>query len=85
MTRSSPRGHRAGRGWRVACRRNASPHDISLRWRASFIRTIKSLDDLLGHPVAGASWEGYAVENLIGDGITATPLPALMRRLVEAR
>lgn len=27
---------------------------------------IKSLDDLLGHPVAGASWEGYAVENLIG-------------------
>ncbi len=118
---------------------------------------IKSLDDLLGHPVAGASWEGYAVENLIGaaprgtdaffyrtragaeidlllmlpgqepwaievkrssaprvprgfriaaadvqaarnfivypgeetyplgDGITATPLPALMRELVEAR
>ncbi len=118
---------------------------------------IKSLDDLLGHPVAGASWEGYAVENLIGaaprgtdaffyrtragaeidlllmlpgqepwaikvkrssaprvprgfriaaadvqaarnfivypgeetyplgDGITATPLPALMRRLVDAR
>lgn len=27
---------------------------------------IRSLDDLLGHPVAGASWEGYAVENLIG-------------------
>lgn len=118
---------------------------------------IKSLDDLLGHPVAGASWEGYAIENLIGaaprgtdaffyrtragaeidlllmlpgqepwaikvkrssaprvprgfriaaadvqaarnfivypgeetyplgDGITATPLPALMRRLVDAR
>lgn len=118
---------------------------------------IRSFDDLLGHPVAGASWEGYVVESLIGaappgtdaffyrtragaeidlllmlpgqelwaievkrssspkvprgfriatgdvqaarsfivypgeetyplgDGITATPLPALMRRLVEAR
>ena len=118
---------------------------------------IRSIDDLLGHPVAGASWEGLVVENLIGaaprgtdaffyrtragagidlllllpgqrlwaievqrssaprvprgfriatadvqaargfivypgeetyplgDGITATPLPALMRRLVETR
>lgn len=77
---------------------------------------IRSLDDLLGHPVAGASREGHVVENLIGaaprgfrtaaadvqaarsfivhpgeetcplgDGITAIPLPALMRRLVEAR
>ena len=27
---------------------------------------IRSLDDLLGHPVAGASWEGIVVENLIG-------------------
>ena len=27
---------------------------------------IRSLDDLLGHPVAGASWEGLVVENLIG-------------------
>ena len=118
---------------------------------------IRSIDDLLGHPVAGASWEGHVVENLIGaapqgtdaffyrtragaeidlllllpgqelwaievkrssaprvprgfriattdvsaarsfivypgeetyplgDGITATPLPALMRRLVDTR
>jgi len=27
---------------------------------------IRSLEDLLGHPVAGASWEGLVVENLIG-------------------
>ncbi len=27
---------------------------------------IGSLDDLLGHPVAGASWEGLVIENLIG-------------------
>ena len=27
---------------------------------------IRSLDDLLGHPVAGASWEGMVIENLIG-------------------
>ena len=27
---------------------------------------IRSLDDLLGHPVAGASWEGFVVENLVG-------------------
>ena len=27
---------------------------------------IRSLDDLLGHPVAGASWEGLVVENLVG-------------------
>ena len=27
---------------------------------------IRSIDDLLGHPVAGASWEGHVVENLIG-------------------
>ena len=26
---------------------------------------IRTLDDLLGHPVAGASWEGFVVENLI--------------------
>ncbi len=26
---------------------------------------IRSLDDLLGHPVAGASWEGFVAENLI--------------------
>ena len=30
---------------------------------------LRSLDDLLGHPVAGASWEGFVVENLVG----ATP------------
>ena len=27
---------------------------------------IRSINDLLGHPVAGASWEGHVVENLIG-------------------
>lgn len=27
---------------------------------------IRTLHDLLGHPVAGASWEGFVVENLIG-------------------
>ena len=26
---------------------------------------IESLDDMLGHPVAGPSWEGFAIENLI--------------------
>jgi predicted AAA+ superfamily ATPase len=26
---------------------------------------IKTFDDLLGHPVVGASWEGFVVENLI--------------------
>ena len=26
----------------------------------------KSLDDLLGYPVVGSSWEAYAAENLIG-------------------
>ena len=26
---------------------------------------LESLDDVLGHPVAGASWEGFVIENLI--------------------
>ncbi|HEY5328127.1 MAG TPA: ATP-binding protein [Mucilaginibacter sp.] len=26
---------------------------------------LKSMDDLLGHPVIGASWEAYVIENLI--------------------
>jgi predicted AAA+ superfamily ATPase len=26
---------------------------------------LKSLDDILGHPVSGASWEGYVIENLL--------------------
>jgi hypothetical protein len=26
---------------------------------------LKTLDDVLGHPVAGGSWEGFALENLI--------------------
>lgn len=26
---------------------------------------LKSFDDLLGHPVAGPSWEGYVIENLL--------------------
>ena len=29
---------------------------------------IETLDDLLGHPVAGPSWEGFAIENLIAAG-----------------
>jgi predicted AAA+ superfamily ATPase len=26
---------------------------------------LRSADDVLGHPVAGASWEGFAIENLL--------------------
>jgi predicted AAA+ superfamily ATPase len=26
---------------------------------------LRTLDELLGHPVVGASWEGYAIENLL--------------------
>lgn len=26
---------------------------------------LKTIDDLLGHPVVGASWEGFVIENLI--------------------
>ena len=33
---------------------------------------IESHEELLGHPVVGASWEGFVVENLIG----AAPLQA---------
>ena len=35
---------------------------------------LKTLDDVLGHPVAGSSWEGFVVENLLSclpDGVTA--------------
>ena len=28
--------------------------------------SLHSLDDLLGHPVVGPSWEGFVIENLIG-------------------
>lgn len=28
---------------------------------------IETLDDLLSHPVAGGSWEGFAIENLISE------------------
>ena len=35
---------------------------------------LTTLDDLLGHPVAGASWEGFVVENLLSClPIGATP------------
>jgi predicted AAA+ superfamily ATPase len=27
---------------------------------------LETLDDVLGHPVAGPSWEGFVIENLIG-------------------
>lgn len=26
---------------------------------------LESRDDVLGHPIAGASWEGHAIENLL--------------------
>jgi uncharacterized protein len=35
---------------------------------------LTTLDDILGHPVAGASWEGFVIENLLSclpDGVTA--------------
>ncbi len=35
---------------------------------------LKTTDDVLGHPVAGASWEGFVIENLLSalpDGVTA--------------
>ena len=35
---------------------------------------LKTLDDVLGHPVAGGSWEGFVIENLLAclpGGITA--------------
>jgi len=28
---------------------------------------IKDYDDLLGHPAVGGSWEGFVIENLLGD------------------
>jgi len=34
---------------------------------------LKTIDDLLGHPVVGASWEGFVLENLLSSlpvGIT---------------
>ena len=33
---------------------------------AHALLNLRSLHDLLGHPVAGASWEGFVVENLAG-------------------
>ena len=27
--------------------------------------TLRTLDDILGHPVVGASWEGFVIENLL--------------------
>lgn len=33
---------------------------------------IRTLDDLLGHPVAGGSWEGFVIENLIGNAPAGT-------------
>ena len=35
---------------------------------------LKTLDDVLGHPVAGGSWEGFVIENLLSclpGGVTA--------------
>ncbi len=33
---------------------------------------LRDLDELLGHPVAGPSWEGFVVENLCGAAPTGT-------------
>lgn len=33
---------------------------------------LRSLHDLLGHPVAGATWEGFAMESLIGTAPNGT-------------
>lgn len=33
---------------------------------------LRSLDDVLGHPVAGASWEGFAIENILASVPTGT-------------
>jgi len=33
---------------------------------------LRSLDDLLGHPVVGGSWEGYVIENLLAAAPPAT-------------
>lgn len=33
---------------------------------------LMTLDDVLGHPVAGASWEGWAIEALIGSAPAGT-------------
>ncbi len=36
--------------------------------------SLKTLDDVLGHPVVGASWEGFVIENLLSclsEGMTA--------------
>lgn len=35
---------------------------------------IGLLDQLLGHPVVGASWEGFVIESLVNATRTATPL-----------
>lgn len=39
---------------------------------------IESLEDLLGHPAAGASWEGFAVEQVLGM-LPATWKPSFFR------
>src|SRR3546814_7092309 len=31
----------------------------------TLFRSLATLEDVLGHPVAGASWEGFAIESLI--------------------
>jgi uncharacterized protein len=39
---------------------------------------ISSLDDVLGHPVAGPSWEGFVIENLIA-AAGPTRIPMFLR------
>jgi predicted AAA+ superfamily ATPase len=39
---------------------------------------LGTLDDVLGHPVAGFSWEGFAIENLIG-AAGAGRIPSFLR------
>lgn len=44
---------------------------------------IRDLEDLLGHPVAGASWEGMLVENIL-DALPATARPTFYRTAAGA-
>lgn len=39
---------------------------------------IESMDDLLGHPVAGASWEGFVLEQVL-DAVPSTWKPSFYR------
>ncbi len=42
----------------------APDNSESWKWRSDF---ISEYDDLLGHPVLGHSWEGFVIENILGN------------------